>query len=84
MYEILGFEKVNFVNPDTGEAINGIKFHLCAFDDDIESNGKGKTVLTKFIRADRIEGAVDVRKMLEFRFAITKKGEARITGCKIS
>lgn len=82
MFQILGFEKINFTNPDTGEVINGVKFYLCGDAID-EKRGKGHSFISKFFASNRIEGVPDVDKIAEFKVSFTSKGEAKITGIKI-
>lgn len=83
MFEILGFEKINFTNEATGEVVNGYKLYLSTGPID-EKRGKGYGFLTKFFANSRIEGTLDVGKFAEFKINFNSKGEPKVVGVKIS
>lgn len=81
MFEIIGFQNINFIEKESGQVISGVKFHLKG--DPIDYNGEGNTVVSKFFPDNRIIGVPHVEAMCEFKFTITSKGEAKVTGIKI-
>lgn len=81
MFKILGFQKMNFINEETGQLVQGIKFYVLG--DDILSHGEGKTTFSKFIMNEKIEGVPHVDKNIEFKISFNQKGEPRISGAKI-
>lgn len=83
MFEILGFEEINFVNAETGESVSGVKFYLSQGPID-EGKGKGYSFISKFFPTNKIKGELDVGKYAEFDISYNSKCEPKITGIKIS
>lgn len=81
MYEIIGFENIDFTNESSGEVIHGTKFYLKS---DPITKGGGHSVISKFFPTNRVKGIPKEGAICEFSFVVTSKGEARINSIIIS
>lgn len=88
MYEIIGFQEMQFTDRESGELVSGVMLHLRS-DDPISSRRNlragGHCVISKFFVLDKVQNnsALTVGGYVEFIVSITQKGEPKITGCKV-
>lgn len=85
MFEIVGYEKINFTNTETGELISGVKLHLIGDEfTSVDGSSSGRSVLSKFFSNKHIRGELKVGAFCEFNIRIDSKGQPKIIGVSIS
>lgn len=81
MYKIMGWDPVKFTDDQTGEMVDGVRFHLLA--DEVSSSIKhGCEVLNVFFAKERILGTPDVGATCDLKFSV-RNGKPRVTGIEI-
>lgn len=83
MFEIVGYEKIEFTNQDTGELVDGYKLHLLG--EEFDSNNRfGRPVLTKFFSSKYIKGSpIKVGAFCEFIVTFDSSGKPKLRGINI-
>lgn len=88
MYEVIGFQELQFTDRESGERVCGITLHLRS-DVPLQSRGNlrsgGFSVISKFFSVDKVinNSALTVGGYVEFIVSISAKGEPKISGCKV-
>lgn len=81
MYEIKGWDPVKFTDDQTGEVVEGVRFHLLA-DEATSSIKFGRETVNVFFGKERIVGTPDVGSMCDLKFSL-RNGKVKVTGIEI-
>lgn len=81
MYTLMGYDPISFPDQQSGEVIEGIRFHLVAAPES-SSVKYGVDVLTIFIKNNRIMGTPTLGAACDLKFSL-RNGKATVSGIEI-
>lgn len=81
MFEIIGYEYIDFTDKESGEVISGYRIKVMF--DSVKDSQKGKCIGSRFIRSKYIQGKVEVGAICEPIFTFNEKLEASFIGIKV-
>lgn len=77
--EVLGYQKLDFKDRDTGEPVSGYNIY---FAEPITQRGEGNAYIKQFIRSDRVVGDVGLGQA-QIDMQISLRGKAYLNSFKM-
>lgn len=81
MFQLMGYDPVQFTDEKTGEVISGVRVHLLA-DKETSTVKVGRDVMAVFFKNDRIAGELRENAKCELKFSV-RNGKPVLVGLEI-